>query len=138
LTTTATAVVSRIPYSRAPRTRRASIHPVSKKPTTNTATGRVWSFPRVRAVASPLATNPPFTNPMMAMNSPIPTPMARLRDRGMASITASRKRVRTNSRITSPSRRITDMAWGQVSLRAPTSWKVTTAFSPIPGARAKG
>src|SRR5207248_1047823 len=78
------------------------------------------------------------TQPMKAMNRPIPTLIARLRPIGTASITASRKRVRTSTVMATPSRNTTVIAWGHVRPRPATSSNATTALSPMPGARANG
>lgn len=51
------------------------------------AVGLVRS-PSARNVDSSAAMNPPPFSPMNAMNKPMPMPMARLRDTGMASMTA--------------------------------------------------
>jgi hypothetical protein len=92
-------------------------------------------------VQGPLAgftTKPDVTKPMNAMKSPMPTLIARFRARGTASIIACRKRVRTSSVMTTPSANTTVIAWGHVSPRPLTSSKATTAFRPMPGARARG
>src|SRR5688500_16643531 len=74
---------------------------------------------------------------MKAMNSPMPTPMARRRSCGMARITASRTPRSTSARTTSPSSTTSPIAVCQEPVAGAT-WKATTALSPMPEARASG
>ena len=83
---------------------------------------------------------PPSLSPMTVMKSPMPTPMALFRLSGMESITASRKPVTTSSKIRRPSMKITDIPTCQGTLACwkPMTEKVSTAFIPMPEARARG
>ena len=80
------------------------------------AVGLVRS-PSARNVDSSAAMNPPPFSPMNAMNKPMPMPMARLRDTGMASMTALRKPQSTSSKMRMPSRNTTAMATRQSTPR---------------------
>ena len=83
-------------------------------------------------------TTPADTSPMKRMKSPMPTPMARLSDTGIAFMIASRKPVSTSAVITAPSSSTTPIAAVHGSLRPATSWNATTALSPMPEASASG
>ena len=133
-------VVRTMPSSSAPGTRRAMNQAVRTKPQRKTRIGRPRNSPKPtgRGLEAGFTTKPDVKNPMKAMKSPIPTPIARLRPSGTASSTASRNRVSTRRVMTSPSTKMTVMAWGQVSPRDATSSNATTALSPMPGASANG
>ena len=109
---------------------------------TKISNGHAWKFSTIPTGGVPaavgLTTTPAFTNPMNAMNKPMPIPMDRLRSMGMAFRTASRKPVSTSALMTKPSTTMTPMAWGQVSLLATTRANATKALSPSPAASAKG
>ena len=143
-------VVPTIPIRSAPFIRLATSAPVPASPMANTRT-----FQNVRSWASPvkgwplaLSVNtvmrcwppalPMVVNPMNAMNSPMPIPMARFRSRGMAFRTASRNPVTTSAVMTSPSATMTPMAWGQERWSADTSVNATNALRPRPAASANG
>ena len=129
-----------MPSSSAPRTRRAISQAESRKPTRNTTLGSPPSEPSPTGSgpAAGFTTKPAVKKPMKAMKRPMPTLIARLRPIGTASSMASRKRVRTSSVMTAPSRATIVMACGHVSPRPATSSKATTALSPMPGASARG
>ena len=112
LRTMATTVVTTIPIRSAPRTRRASSTAVRTKPTRNTTIGRPVSVPRPtgNGPAAGLTTKPDVKNPMKAMKSPMPMPIARLSPIGTAVIIASRKRVRTRIVMARPSHSTTVIA----------------------------
>ena len=133
-------VVSTMPSSSAPRTRRAISQAVSTKPTRNTAIGSPCSGPSPTGSGPALGftTKPAVKKPMNAMKSPMPTLIARLSPSGTASSMAWRKRVSTSSVITTPSRKTIVIACGHVSPRPATSSNATTALRPMPGASAKG
>ena len=80
---------------------------------------------------------PPLNRPMNRMNRPMPAPIARLSDSGMAFITASRKPTRTRIVTAMPSSTMTPIAPSGVSPRA-VSPKATIALIPRPAARANG
>ena len=135
----ASAVVARMPTRSPATTRRACSHSVKKRPNRATATGGAVSSPRVTGTpGGPGLTMPADTRPMKRMKSPMPTPMARLSDRGMASMIASRKPVSTSAVRMIPSRKTTPMAACQGSLSPAMSWKATAAFNPMPAASASG
>ena len=83
---------------------------------------------------------PPSFRPIVVMNRPMPTPIARFRSIGMAFMTASRRPVITSSRMMRPSTKITDMPTCQGTLACwkPMTENVTTAFRPMPDASANG
>ena len=74
------------------------------------------------------------------MKSPMPTPMARFRSRGMAFMIASRAPDRTRAKMIRPSTKITDIptCQGTFACWKPMIEKVTTAFRPMPDASASG
>src|SRR2546428_604480 len=140
LSAMATSVVTMMPISSAPRTRLARSTAVRMNPSRNTTMGKPFSTPRPtgNGPAAGLTTKPDVKNPIKAMKSPMPTPIARLSPIGTAVIIASRKRVSTSTVMATPSQNTTVIACGHVSPRPATSSKATTAFSPIPGASANG
>src|SRR5205807_270160 len=80
----------------------------------------------------PGLTMPAAFIPMKSMKSPMPTPMARLSEAGMACMIASRSPVSTKPVMTTPSSTMTPMAAGHGSFKPATSWKATAALSPMP------
>ncbi len=83
-------------------------------------------------------TRPAFFSPMRAMKNPIPTLMAHFRPRGIALTTASRSRVSVRPRKTAPETKTAARAACHDRPRESTTVYVKKAFSPMPGARAKG
>ena len=77
---------------------------------------------------------PPSLRPMVVMNRPMPTPIARFRSSGMAFMIDSRRPVSTSTRMMRPSTKMTDMptCHGTLACWKPMSEKVTTAFRPMP------
>ena len=139
LITIATNVPNAIPIKIAPRTFLATRAAVSASVTRKTSTRSVVrSGLIVTTVPCPATTMPPFTNPMIARNSPIPIPIASFRSIGIASKIISRTPVSTRIEITTPSITITPMACGHVSPSWPTSVNATNAFRPRPAAIANG
>ncbi len=139
LTATATTVLARMPTRSAPLDPRVVSHRVSRSPNRATATGADDRSPRVTGTpGGPGFTMPADTRPMKRMKRPMPTPMARLSAAGIAFMIASRKPVSTSAVITRPSSSTTPIAAVHGSFMPATSWKATTALSPIPDARASG
>ena len=138
-TTTASAVVRRMPIRRAPALPRACSQRVIRRPAMATATGAAVTSPMVTGTpGGPGLTMPAATSPMKRMKRPMPTLIACFSARGMAFMIASRNPVSTKAVMTRPSRKITPMAACQGSLRPAMSWKATTALSPMPEATARG
>ena len=81
-------------------------------------------------------TKPASTNPMSAMNRPMPTEIATLSWVGMAWNTAVRKPVSTSTRMITPSMTTRPIASAQVISLAMA--KATNALSPSPVASASG
>ena len=112
---------------------------MSRSPKRATATGAAVSSPKVTGTpGGPGLTMPAAFIPMKSMKSPMPTPMARLSEAGMACMIASRSPVSTKPVMTTPSSTMTPMAAGHGSFKPATSWKATAALSPMPEARASG
>ncbi len=113
-------------------------------PTTNTNVGHdaiELSMPRPTGTVVPAAsamrrTNPASTNPMNAMNSPIPTAIAAFSSGGTALNTAVRKPVTASSTITSPSITTRPIASGQLISGAMVT--ATSVLMPRPVAIANG
>ena len=78
-------VVARIPMSRLPGTFLMTSTLVRMMPITPSRAEPSVILPMVTKVASLAATIPAFFRPMKAMKRPIPAPMARFREAGMAS-----------------------------------------------------
>ena len=114
------------------------------RPNAKTTTGQPVSSPvapswtgTVELAASGMrCTKPASTNPMSAMNSPMPTEIATLSWVGMAWKTAVRKPVSTSTRMMMPSMTTRPMASAQVIWLA--MEKATNALSPSPVASASG
>ena len=83
-----------------------------------------------------LLTKPASTRPMSAIKSPIPTEIATLSDVGIALKTATRKPVRTRTRINIPSIKTNPIACSQVEFLAIET--ATKVLSPKPVASARG
>ncbi len=101
------------------------------------------SMPRPTGTVVPAAsgtrrTKPASTSPIMAMNMPIPTPMAAFMDAGMARKTAERKPETASSTMMMPSRTTRPMASGQVSPSPATMVTATRVLRPRPAAMPKG
>ena len=75
---------------------------------------------------------------MRAMKNPMPTLMALFRPRGIELTTASRSRVSVRPRKIAPETKTAASAPCQGTPRESTTVYVKKAFSPMPGARAKG
>ena len=136
----AAAVVAKMAISSPPRTRRACSAKASSSPSANSATRAVPTLPSASSgpPGAPGTTKPPLASPISARKSPMPAPMARLSDIGIASSTASRNPVSTSRVRIAPSATTTPIASGALSPSRPTSVNATTALSPIPGATANG
>ena len=76
--------------------------------------------------------------PIKRRKSPMPTAIARFKLSGIASRIALRNPVSTKIVMKMPSQTITAIASDQVSPSPRINWNATTAFSPIPAARANG
>ncbi len=139
LTPIASAVVTMMPSRSPPVVPRAWNHSISRRPNSETATGAEVKSPSVSGTpGGPVLTMPAALKPMKRMKSPMPTPMARFSETGMAFMIASRNPVSTNTVMASPSSTTTPMAACQGSFMPATSWKATAALSPIPEASASG
>ena len=140
----ATTVVTTIEIRMAPLTCRTQSATTSTRPRTKTTTGQPWRVPPlpsctgtvVCAASGMRRTKPASTKPIRAMNSPIPTEMAIFSWAGTAWKTASRKPVRTSTRISRPSMTTRPIASAQVISEAIET--ATKAFSPSPVASASG
>ena len=113
---TARRVALMMPMRMAPRTLRMCRMIVRKRPTRKTMTGhplREPPRPSSRGVP-PARTTLASTSPMRAMNRPMPTLIAVRRNGGTARKTASRKPVRTRTRMMTPSMTTMPMASAKV------------------------
>ncbi|MNW65678.1 hypothetical protein D3C74_440800 [compost metagenome] len=111
------------------------------RPTTKTRMGqpaRDPVAPSWSGVPPPEATKPALTRPTSAMNSPMPTLIAVLSSTGTARNTASRKPVRTSTRMMSPSMTTMPIASAHVTSGIVAIVNATTALRPRPAARAMG
>ncbi len=113
---------------------------IANSPMTVTHTYFWLKSPRPTSVIGAGRMKPPSFRPMVAMNRPIPTPIARFRLSGIAFMTASRRPVSTSARMMRPSTKMTDMptCHGTFACWKPMSENVTTAFRPMPDASANG
>ena len=139
-------VVSTMPMNNPPRTCLATRMPHIIKPTTNTKVGQDAMDPLmpsptgtvVPAASGIRRTKPASTRPIMAMNRPIPTPMAALSSRGMALNTATRNPEIARSTMMMPSMTTSPMASGQVNPSPDTKVTATSVLMPRPVAMPKG
>jgi hypothetical protein len=84
---------------------------IRSRPKSATATGAEVSGPSVMGTpGGPGLTMPAALSPMKRTKSPMPTPMARFSEVGMACMIASRRPLITSTVMTAPSRRTTPMA----------------------------
>ena len=90
-----------------------------------------------KAPPVPLVTQPICCKPRNAMKSPMLTPMARFRLRGMAIMTRSRTRVKTRTVTKAPSTTTTPIMVCQL-IPGWAAWTAKAAFSPMPLANANG
>ncbi len=139
-TIVAATVVAMIPISNAPFTRRATSALVTRRPNANSARLQVWNFGTIVRIGgfAPATTTPAFTNPINAMNRPMPMPIARFRSIGIALRISSRTPVSTKIVIRTPSATITPIACGHVRPSVPTNVNATNALRPSPAAIANG
>ncbi len=137
-TITARTAVARMPMSRAPLTFRVTSTIISRRPATKTTVGqpRSWPLTPNEISGTPGRVMPASTNPMRAMNRPMPTPMAYFSGSGTASNTATRKPVSTRMPMMMPSSTTRPMACGQVISGAIV--KARKLFRPRPAAIASG
>ena len=82
---------------------------IANNPISETHTYFCEKSPRLMSVAWFGAIKPPSLRPIVVMNKPIPTPIARFRSCGIASNTSSRKPVITRMNMITPSRKMTAM-----------------------------
>ena len=143
-TTIAITVVASTPMRIPARTPRATSTPVSSSPTQNTAVGQEAIEPSmpsptgtvVFAASGRRRTNPASTNPMKAMNAPIPAAIAILSGSGMALNTAVRNPVRPRITMITPLTTTRPIASGQVTCGAIVT--ATRVLMPRPVAIANG
>ena len=137
----AKAVAEAIPIRIAPLTLRTISAMMRRVPKTKTTVGQPTRFPLTPRPTGtgPLAvrrTNPASTSPIRAIKRPIPTEIAILICGGTALNTATRKPVRTRTKMISPSRTTRPIAAAHVICDAiPTA---TNVLSPRPVANARG
>jgi len=135
-------VAAAIAMSSAPRTRLTVRASAMTRPTRKMTTRGDAMSPSCRTGSGPgpveRTTSPPLASPMSARNRPIPAPMARCSDLGMASRIASRTPMRTRMVMARPSATMTPIASGAVSPWIATRLPATAALMPIPGATANG
>lgn len=131
-------IVKRIPHSIDPFTFFISNTEVMASPISAKSGEPEVILPSVTKVASFLVITPAFCNPMKAIKSPIPAPMAFFRESGMALRMASRKLERVSRINRRPSISTAVNANSQVLPIPRQTVKAKKAFSPMPGASANG
>ncbi len=127
-----------IPISMAPLTLFVTSTIVMINPTIVSKLSFELKSPRATMVAGFFTTIPPCTRPIKAIKTPMAIPIACLIGRGIASMTILLSCDSDKMRTMRPSIHITPMATCQEYPRDPTMVKATTAFIPMPGARASG
>ena len=90
------------------------------------------------AVSGMRRTKPALTKPMSAMNSPMPTTIAVLRESGTALNTAVRKPVSTRTTMITPAQMTSPMTSGHVSPGFVAIVTARNAFTPRPVAMPNG
>ncbi len=138
--TIATTVVATSPMSSPPLTLRATRTPMVSSPTTNTSVGtEVIDPPSPSWTGGPpgvRVTNPASTNPMNAMNRPMPTVIAALSWRGTALKIADRAPVTASSTMSRPLTSTSPIASGHVT--SPMTATARNELMPSPAASANG
>ena len=145
-TTMASTVVATMPMNNPPRTLRTTSAPQMITPMTKTSVGKVPTEPPspsetgtvVCAASGTRVTKPASTRPIIAMNAPMPTPMAAFIGAGMALKTASRKPEMASRTMTMPSTTTRPIASGQVRPSPATRVTATIVLMPRPAAMPKG
>ena len=130
--------VIRIPTRSAPFTFLITSTSVMMVPIRASATGTVFTSPRLTQVEGLLMTTPAFCKPMNAINIPIPTLTAFFMFAGMALKIASRTLTADKIIKMIPSTNTSANATCQLYPFCAQMVKAKYAFSPIPGARTKG
>ena len=145
-TMNAITVVRTMAMKSPPGTFRMTMKEQIMRPMTKTSAGQVEIDPLIPrltgtvvcAASGTRVTNPPSTRPIMAMNMPMPTPIAAFIDCGMASKTAVRKPEMASRTMMMPSMTTRPMDSCQVSPLVATMLTPTKVFIPKPAAMAKG
>ena len=144
--TCARTVVSTTEIRIPPLTLRTISATVSSRPTTNVRVGQPKSSPPVPSCTGTVVwaasgmrrTNPAFTNPISAMNSPMPTTIAVLRESGTALNTAVRNPVTTRTTMITPAQITRPITCGHVSPGFVAIVTARNAFTPSPAAMPNG
>jgi hypothetical protein len=134
-------VLTRIPMSSAPLTRRAMSTPMMTSAMRKTTVGSVamepWSPSCTGGEATPLGrTKPASTRPMNAMNRPMPTVMAVFSSAGTALKISTRRPVDARSTMMRPLMTTRPIASGHVT--CPTTLTARNELMPRPAAMPKG
>ncbi len=127
------------PLTRSTQSAITRVRPIAKTTVGQPASwpsGPSWTGTVVPAASGMRRTNPASTNPMSAMNRPIPTEMAIFSWAGTALKMASRKPVSTSTRISRPSMTTSPIASAHVIWLATAN--AMNAFRPRPVASASG